>query len=252
MRVCASKVERWRCRARTGILQCTSNVSVWAMTLRRSIMGGKTAMIHPASNATTVSFRSGVIDAAHLATTPQTAAELLPLVYEQLRRLARQKLGAEPPGQTLQATSLVHEAYMRLVRTQASRCWDSQWHFFVAAAESMRRILIEHARGRRRLKRGGGWQRIDLAEVAALVDDGTIDVLVIDEALERLAGEHREKAELVRLRYFVGLSTAEAAAAMGTSVATAERYWSFAKAWLLRHMSGGTGGEDVEGGAPHH
>src|SRR5688572_6347960 len=196
--------------------------------------------------------RAGVVAGADAGTAPQTAAELLPIVYEQLRKLARQKLGVEPPGQTLQATSLVHEAYLRLVGTQASRGWESQCQFLMAAAESMRRILIDHARRRQCGKRGGGWQRVDFADLALVVTEGTIDLITLHESLSKLEQAHPEKAELVRLRYFAGLSAVESAAAMGISLATAERYWSFAKAWLLRHMSGGSGTAGGHAGPEQH
>ena len=162
---------------------------------------------------------------------PQAAEQLLPLVYEELRKLAAQKMAQEAPGQTLQATALVHEAYIRLVDVEKAQHWGSRGHFFGAAAEAMRRILVENARRKQSLKRGGGQQRIDLAEVR-LDEEAPEDLLAIDEALEKLAAEDPDKATLVKLRYFAGLSTQEAADSMGISRATACRYWTYAKTWL--------------------
>ena len=170
----------------------------------------------------------------------RAAAELLPLVYEELRRLARQKMGQERAGQTLQATALVHEAYLRLVDGNTAKSWDGRWHFFGAAAEAMRRILVDQARRRGRIKRGGGAaaarQRIDLANVDVTVDDPPDQLLEVDEGLTALAVEHPEKAQLVKLRYFAGLTIEEAAEAMGISVATANRQWAYARAWLFKHL----------------
>jgi RNA polymerase sigma factor (TIGR02999 family) len=168
---------------------------------------------------------------------PQSAEQLLPLVYDELRRLAAQRLARERPGQTLQATALVHEAYIRLVDTETIRRWDSRGYFFAAAAEAMRRILVERARRRGRLRHGGGLRRLDLldAEVAASPsDDGQI--LLLDEALDRLAAVRPQAAELVKLRFFSGLSVEEAAPMVGLSPRTARRLWSFARAWLRRDM----------------
>ncbi len=166
------------------------------------------------------------------------AAELLlPLVYDELRKLAAQKMAQEIPGQTLQATALVHEAYLRLVDAEHTQPWTSRGHFFAAAAEAMRRILVENARRKRSLKRGGACQRVDLEE--ATCDEGPADELVsLSEALDRLAAEDPRKAELVKLRYFAGLSVQEAADALGISRATADRYWAYAKAWLYCAISG--------------
>jgi RNA polymerase sigma factor (TIGR02999 family) len=159
--------------------------------------------------------------------------ELLPLVYEELRLLAAQKLSHEPPGQTLQATALVHEAYLRLVGDEA-RGWESRGHFFAAAAEAMRRILVENARRKRALKYGGLKQRIDLeTSVLADGDEASADHLIlVDEALERLSQRDRVKAELVKLRYFAGLTIPQAATALGISPATADRSWRYARSWL--------------------
>ena len=166
----------------------------------------------------------------------KAASELLPLVYNELRRLAAVRLGREKPGQTLQATALVHEAYLRLVRADEAKCWDSRGHFFAAAAEAMRRILVDAARHKGRSKRGGGMQRCDL-EFAHLVSEETCrEVLSLDAALDELAAEQPAKAELVKLRYFAGLTSAEAAAVLGISTATADRYWRYARAWLAQRI----------------
>jgi RNA polymerase sigma factor (TIGR02999 family) len=167
---------------------------------------------------------------------PQAAEQLLPLVYDELRRLAVQRLAQEKPGQTLQATALVHEAYLRLVDVEQAQHWNSRGHFFAAAAEAMRRILIERARRKRRIRHGGDRQRIDLDSLE-LVDEGTSEsLLALDEALERLAGEERVAAEVVKLRYFAGLTTEQAAEALGISVRTADRHWVYAKAWLYQRL----------------
>src|SRR5437763_12742391 len=165
------------------------------------------------------------------------AAELLPLVYEQLRRLAANKMRQERPDLTLQATALVHEAYVRLVDETQVRRWDGRWHFFAAAAEAMRRILVENARRKGRLKRGGGQQRISLDEIELTVDDPPQELLKLDEALEEFAQKYPQEAQLVKLRYFAGLTTEEAAEALGVSVRTAGRDWAYARAWLHTRMT---------------
>jgi RNA polymerase sigma factor (TIGR02999 family) len=171
----------------------------------------------------------------------RAAADLLPLVYEELRALAAARMAAEAPGQTLQATALVHEAYLRLVggeRRGSSPPWSGRGHFFAAAAEAMRRILVEAARRKRRVKHGGGRRRVDLDEVAtAGPGDRADDLLALDEALERLAAEEPAKAELVKLRYFAGLTLEDAAACQGVSLATAKRRWAVARAWLYDALS---------------
>jgi len=159
--------------------------------------------------------------------------ELLPLVYEELRLLAAQKLSHEPPGQTLQATALVHEAYIRLIGDD-SQGWESRGHFFAAAAEAMRRILVENARSKQSQKRGGRLRRVDL-DGSALVDgsdSAAHHLIAVDESLERLARQDHLKAELVKLRYFAGLTGKQAALALGISPATADRYWKYARSWL--------------------
>jgi RNA polymerase sigma factor (TIGR02999 family) len=163
---------------------------------------------------------------------PHAAAQLLPLVYEELRKLAAQKLAQEKPGQTLQATALVHEAYLRLVDVEKAQHWHSRGHFFAAVAEGMRRILVENARRRHSEKHGGQLRRIDFEEAQSLAAEPSDDLLALDEALDQLAAEDPVKAELVKLRCFAGLSHQEAAQALGISRATADRYWAYAKSWL--------------------
>src|SRR5437868_7168636 len=166
----------------------------------------------------------------------QAAEQLLPLVYDELRRLAALKMAEEKPGQTLQATALVHEAYLRLVGG-AEQTWKSRGHFLCAAAEAMRRILIEQARRKGSVKHGGGRRRVDLDEVAPADSQPDNDhLLALDDALTRLARHEPVRAELVKLRFFGGLTMPEAAAALGISLATAERYWVFARAWLCAEL----------------
>jgi RNA polymerase sigma factor (TIGR02999 family) len=169
---------------------------------------------------------------------PQAASQLLPLVYDELRQLAAQKLAQEKPGQTLQATALVHEAYLRLVGAEAEQAWDSRGHFFAAAAEAMRRVLINHARDKGRQKRGGGWQRVDFDRLAVADQASEEEVLALDEALQRLQQHNPPCAELVKVRFFTGLSMEEAAAALGIAPRTAHRYWAFARAWLYDALRG--------------
>jgi RNA polymerase sigma factor (TIGR02999 family) len=167
----------------------------------------------------------------------RAADRLLPLVYDELRDLAAQKLAHEPSGQTLQPTALVHEAYLRLTGDRPGQRWDSRGHFFAAAAEAMRRILVENARRKQGLKHGGGRRRVPLAEFHR-VAESPHDLLDLDDALTRFAAEEPVKAQLVQLRFFAGLSTPEAAAALGVSVATAERWWAYARAWLFSELQG--------------
>ncbi len=160
------------------------------------------------------------------------AEQLLPLVYDELRRLAAQKLAQEKPGQTLQATALVHEAYLRLVDTERARHWHGRTHFFRAAAEAMRRIVVDRARHKHSQKRGGAFRQVELEGAAEVGEDPSDDMLAVHEALD-LFGQHDPvKAELVKLRYFAGLSVEEAADVLGVSRATAGRYWRYAKTWL--------------------
>ncbi len=165
----------------------------------------------------------------------RAADELLPVVYEELRIMAAQKLSQESPGQTLQATALVHEAYIRLVGGDNPN-WDGRGHFFGAAAEAMRRILIENARRKKSLKYGGDRERIDLDGAEIAIDGPSDDLLALDEALEKLAKKDKIKADLVKLRYFAGLTIEQAAQSMDISPTTAKRYWAFARAWLLREI----------------
>jgi len=164
--------------------------------------------------------------------------ELLPLIYEELRLLAAQKMSQEPPGQTLQATALVHEAYLRLVHAK-DHSWNSRGHFFRAAAEAMRRILVENARKKRRIKRGGEHDRLNLDEASLTTDKQDIDLLALDEALAKLEEIDPEKASLVKLRYFVGLTTSQSAEILNISLPTANRHWSYARSWLFREISKG-------------
>ena len=164
---------------------------------------------------------------------PSAADQLLPLVYDELRKLAAARMAQEKPGQTLQATALVHEAWLKLVDVDEAHRWDSRGHFFAAAAEAMRRILINRARDKRRLKRGGDRERVHfdlLADPATAPDD---DLLELDDALSDLAGTNPQAAELVKLRYFAGLPLPEAAAILGLSTRSAARLWAFARAWLI-------------------
>ncbi len=168
----------------------------------------------------------------------QAADELLPLVYEQLRHLAARKMAHEAPGQTLQATALVHEAWLRLVGNQPVQ-WAGRAHFFGAAAEAMRRILINNARRKRAVRHGGGQQRLVVEEIEVAAETKDDEMLAVDEALEKLAACDRTKAELVKLLYFVGLTIPEAASILGISEPTAKRYWSYTRAWLLATIEAG-------------
>lgn len=165
------------------------------------------------------------------------AEALLPLVYQELRKLAAAKLSHEQAGQTLQPTALVHEAYVRLVDGDAPQGWNGRGHFFAAAAEAMRRILVEKARRKQSQKHGGGWKRADLDAASVVSEDRSEALLALDEALTQLEDRWPEKARLVKLRYFAGLTIPEAAHALKVSVATAERHWTFARAWLYAQLS---------------
>jgi RNA polymerase sigma factor (TIGR02999 family) len=167
---------------------------------------------------------------------PRAAEQLLPLVYDELRKLAAQKMVREASGHTFQATALVHEAYLRLVDVEQAQHWNGRGHFFAAAAEAMRRILVENARRKRRPKHGGDRQRIELDEMLSATGPRH-DLLALDEALTQLATREPVKAELVKLRYFAGLSLEEAAACLAISPATAKRYWAVARAWLFAALS---------------
>jgi RNA polymerase sigma factor (TIGR02999 family) len=164
----------------------------------------------------------------------RAAEQLLPLVYDELRKLAARKLTTENPGQTLQATALVHEAYVRLVAGDTDRQWNGRRHFFAAAAEAMRRILVDHARRKKSRKRGGALARAELREESLAAPEGPDEILAVDEALAGLAATDPQAAELVKLRYFAGLSVDEAAQALGISPRSVDRLWAYARAWLQR------------------
>jgi RNA polymerase sigma factor (TIGR02999 family) len=168
---------------------------------------------------------------------PLATGRLLPIVYDELRKLAGRKLADERPGQTLQATALVHEAYLRLVPEGRELRWDSRGHFFAAAAEAMRRILIENARSKRGPKKGGHLRKVDANLDGLAADSLDVDILALDEALTRLAEQSPSRAELVKLRFFAGLTVPEAAEVLGISVATAERYWTYARARLFADLN---------------
>jgi RNA polymerase sigma factor (TIGR02999 family) len=179
---------------------------------------------------------------------PHAAAQLLPLVYDELRKLAAAQMACEKPGHTLDATALVHEAYVRLAANEKpQQAFANRRHFFAAAAEAMRRILVENARRKRTLKRGGGLAREYLEEASLAAPETDEDVLAVDEALDKLAARDPAKAELVKLRYFGGLTVAQAAATLGISTTTADRYWAYARAWLYREIT--RNGSPVVGGA---
>jgi len=168
---------------------------------------------------------------------PRATEALLPLVYEELRLLAAQKLSHELPGQTLQATALVHEAYLRLVGTE-DQSWDNRRHFFKAAAEAMRRILIESARRKSTQKRGGEQKRVELSEPLLIADEAALEeILALDEALEKLEKKDQLKADLVKLRFYAGLTIEQSAKSLGISLTTAKTYWAYTRAWLLREIS---------------
>jgi len=177
---------------------------------------------------------------------PHAAEQLLPLVYDELRKLAAQKMAQEKPGQTLQATALVHEAYIRLVASgdasaPREQYWNSRGHFFAAAAEAMRRILVERARHKKSVKAGGGHQRVELADIATGDGPGD-DLLLLHEALEKLEKKDKRKAELVKLRFFAGLTNEQAARVLGVSTSTADNDWAYARAWLRLEIGGDSGG----------
>jgi RNA polymerase sigma factor (TIGR02999 family) len=167
---------------------------------------------------------------------PKAAEQLLPLVYNELRKLAAQKMAQEKPGQTLQATALVHDAYLRLVNVEKAQHWNSRGHFFAAAAEAMRRILVESARSKAREKRGGDWQRVDFEELDVTTSVSPDQLVALDDALARLAGLDHVAGELVKLRYFAGMALDQAAQAIGVSTATAYRHWAYARAWLRSEL----------------
>jgi RNA polymerase sigma factor (TIGR02999 family) len=172
---------------------------------------------------------------------PEAAGQLLPLVYDELRKLATARMAQENPGQTLQATALVHDAYLRLVDVEHAQHWDNRGHFFAAAAEAMRRILVENARRKKRVKRGGELTRRELSDVPVIAPEIHEDLIALDAALDRLKAVDTQAVELIHLRYFVGLSIAEAAKLLGISSRTADRVWAFARAWLHQEIGGAEG-----------
>jgi RNA polymerase sigma factor (TIGR02999 family) len=191
-----------------------------------------------------------LIEAA-VAGDPKAAADLLPLIYDELRKLATARLAAEKPGQTLQATALVHEAYLRLVGSDPDQPWNGRGHFFAAAAEAMRRILVEQARRKGRVRHGGGVNRVELEDVPIVGDDDRADDLVaLDGAVDALARVEPAKAEVVKLRYFAGLTIEETAACLEISPATAKRQWAVARAWLYRHVSSSAAASEESAGNP--
>jgi RNA polymerase sigma factor (TIGR02999 family) len=169
---------------------------------------------------------------------PSAAEQLLPLVYEELRKLAAAKLSQEKPGQTLQATALVHEAYLRLVDVEKAQRWDSRGHFFAAAAEAMRRILVDNARRKLRPKHGGEWKRVDVKSMAETCVSTDEDLLALDEALARLAVDDHDSAEIVKLKYFAGLTVPQIAELLGTTSRTVDRRWAYARSWLHQELGG--------------
>jgi RNA polymerase sigma factor (TIGR02999 family) len=189
-------------------------------------------MLDPMSDVTRILFAIEQGD-------PRASEQLLPLVYDELRRLAARMLAQEKPGQTLQATALVHEAYLRLVGNSDEPQWENRRHFFAAAAEAIRRILVENARRKQAPKHGGGRQRRDLDDAALVVGEPDVDMLALDEAVQRLAEHHPLKAKLVELRYFAGLTGDQAAAVLGISASNADRQWAYTRAWLRRELGFG-------------
>jgi RNA polymerase sigma factor (TIGR02999 family) len=169
---------------------------------------------------------------------PQAAERLLPMVYDELRKLAARRLAQEKPGQTLEATALVHEAYLRLVDGEKAQCWNSRGHFFAAAAEAMRRILVERARHKKSLKAGGDRQRQELADIEVAGRGDDVDLLALNEALEKLENRDKRKADLVKLRFFAGLTIEQAAQALNISTSTADNDWAYARSWLRLEMEG--------------
>ncbi len=201
---------------------------------RGLLPSGPTGLSDPSRRPLNMSDVTRLLDAA-AAGDRQAAGEIMPLVYDELRKLAAARMAAESPGNTLDATALVNEAYLRLIGDQK---FDHRGHFFAAAAEAMRRILVESARRRGRLKRGGGQDRVGLDGLAAAGENRGTDLVDLDDALTRLEAEHPKEAAVVKLRYFAGLTTEKAADALGISLQTANRYWKFAKAWLFQQMGG--------------
>ena len=176
---------------------------------------------------------------------PRAAEQLLPLVYDELRKLAAQRLAGEKPGQTLQATALVHEAYVRLVGGEPPHGWNGRGHFFAAAAEAMRRILLNRARDKKRVKRGGDRRRVDLDQLEIALETNDEQLIALDDALTQLAAEDAAAARLVNLRFFAGLTLKDTAASLGLSLRTAERQWAYARAWLYARLRQDDGSDVV-------
>jgi RNA polymerase sigma factor (TIGR02999 family) len=210
---------------------------VLAGTKRNNVPEPKVSSIESRSTASHMSDITRILN--QLEKSDGNAAELLPLIYEELRKLARAKMSNESPGHTLQATALVHEAYLRLIGG-APQSWANRAHFFSAAAEAMRRILIDHARRRRTVRHGGGKEHVPLEELSIAAPAEDDELIAIDEALEKLTTHNAQKAELVKLKYFAGLTTDEAAGVLGLSGPTAKRHWAYARAWLFREISRAT------------
>jgi RNA polymerase sigma factor (TIGR02999 family) len=208
-----------------------------AFDIAQRVRPARRRRYNPAVNSSGAADVTAVL--SRLAAGDKHAAEaLLPLVYDELRRLARARMAAEQPGQTIQPTALVHEAYLRLVGDGESE-WNSRGHFFGAAALAMRRILVERARRRQRIRHGGEHQRLDIDSDALALQEPREDVLALDEALTRLEADDPRKGQVVNMRYFAGLSPADTAAALGVSLATVEREWRYARVWLFRQLSRG-------------
>lgn len=193
---------------------------------------------NPAATLGSMANLTRILEAA-AAGDQKASADLLPLVYDELRKLAAARLTVEKPGQTLQATALVHEAYVRLVGSGDAPQWDGRGHFFAAAGEAMRRILVEHARIKKTGKRGGGWQRHDLDAGVITAPESEIDLVALDEALIRLAKHDPQKAKLVELRYFAGLTGEQAGKILGISASAVDRHWVYTRAWLRRELGFG-------------
>lgn len=177
---------------------------------------------------------------------PRAADQLLPLVYEELRKLAAARMAQEKPGQTLQATALVHEAWLRLAETEGPKAWNGRAHFFGAAAEAMRRILVDRARQKARVRHGGDLERVDLEHVTTATGDSDDTVMAIHEALEKLARESPQKAEIVKLRYFSGMEHAEIAKVLGLAEPTVRRHWAYARSWLYAELKGARGSSGTQ------